>query len=575
MSDHEDAEATTQAQADLAKRELEVKRERVRRETRLKETLTGIRFCEDPELDDMLEAELDEMEFILGQTHQVRTRLERIASSVSTNPRRSLAVRQALDKVIEANLPGSAAAPLVTSSSVPDLTALGSTPVRPGRTKDRRKGTPRTTSPADLGAIGGMPQYRQVGRKRISVAELQQHYDAVHNLADLSEESLTALQSLVNEHCPYDPRDFSVFTVTQMEVVQNWYLDKIQQLSLATKGMKKGGEVQDSPPSYFDNTPKTIKPFSGTSPVPNGELTHCRWRRAVTALDMDRSLKPEVKKRIVLKSIVGKAEDVIQSILEQPLKAIVETIDCTYGVIRSVDEMKSEFLSHQQGDEFTFDYFVDLYIEAQEIEQEGGYHDEILTEEVVKQFCSGVKDEELLLTKLNWESQLEAGSLSTLFPELATRLRKEIKRMEGRKKRHQPKEMKPSTSEGVRKKDIVGKQQSLTAEELVNPLAQQLNRLQELVEKQVKISEHVSKPEYTQEVYEEALSGQQRFKTDRKPRFDPNSQKPKPFCYRCGLDNHFCDQCDNAKNPELVRQKRLERQAAWNKLKSKQQDSEN
>jgi hypothetical protein len=515
----------------------------------------GLLFCDEDEIQHMEDEELDETETLVRETEQLIEGFKRIEQATRGKSRRSAAVLDLLSHEAGSRLAG----PFRQGPGAGGATRAKEAP---------QAQAPTATSPWKT---------QKVGKVQLNMSAMQDHYQSRKHVVEINPDNIGALQILIGEQCPFDPEDYDSLSGKQRMSVQNWYLDKLQQVNSATR--VSGG--QNAP--YFDNTPKTIKPFSGSDPPNTGELTHRRWKRAVISLIGDGSLKEEVKRRIVLRSIVGKAEDLIQGVINQSLNTIVGMIDCTYGRLQSAESRKAEFYAHKQEEGSAIDYFIDLYVEAQEITQEEGFEPRNTMKEVVTQFCRGVYDAEILLAKLDWESSVDAGD-ELDFQGMSAQLRREVQRMEERKRRQQPKQpsaFKPSSTShkppAARK--MTGRHAGvlIEGEPTEESLEERLERLELVVTSQGESSEPVSIPHDDEYFYpDNIMSGQQQANPNRRLRNQgQNSPRIKPFCYRCGLEDHMCDSCDKDKNPTLVAKKRAERNAAYEKLKSRQQKSLN
>jgi hypothetical protein len=407
----------------------------------------------------------------------------------------------------------------------------------------------------------------------------------------VSQEKLESLQVLFEEKSPYSSVPYTKLDWNKRAQVRKWYDERMGKLKVTSKKQVSQGQ-------YFDNTPKTIKNFSGSTTPGPGELTHRRWKRAVMAIIEDQTIREDVRRRIVMRSIIGKAEDLIQPYRQGSLQEIITMIDCTYGAVHTVEAMKSDFYRHQQDEaEDAIEYFVDLYIEAGEIATEGGFSSERVLEEVVTQFCRG-SPSEMLITKLGWEGKVESGGPLS-FKDLSTQLRRECHRMKERGARSKPK-ISSTTPTPVKPTSYNKKKASYSAivTQGGNPveedstsdidafqLFQRLDHLEEKVNNSQSMphvqpcSNYVMPVSTVQCVHrlveepqpdEECGCCQQKAgQVDRKQ--EPPDRKSerryvqtrtKPFCYRCGQEDHICHQCNNDKNPKLVDQRYAERRAA-------------
>ena len=294
--------------------------------------------------------------------------------------------------------------------------------------------------------------------------------------------------------------------------------------------LAKDKDRNKEPKIIVDNS-YHIKNFAGKKPTGGTEITFKKWRRQVKKLQEDETISDAQRKRIVMKSIVGDAEESIQTVSVKPLAEIIVHLEAVYGTVVSMEDLECEFKSRNQVDnESASEYLTVLHSLYGEMVTEQTDLISGMPEAVMKQYCRGTSDEELL-TKLGWDTRKRGESLTII--QMFEQLRLAEARRLQRKLRS--------------RKVVESKQQQASvedSEELVK-LRKRIDQL-EVEKEKVKIEpESVSSPEIV--LLQQRLAELEKQK--------PMRGKFVLFCYRCGEDLHRASECNNVGNQEKVRQK--------------------
>ena len=280
---------------------------------------------------------------------------------------------------------------------------------------------------------------------------------------------------------------------------------------------------------------KKLPKFSGRTPVPHGEVSFRNWYRAAERLVEDSALEEGSKKRILLRSLNDKADDIAELNRTKSVSEIVEVLSKNYGSMIDGEELLIEFYNLTQSKESASDFLSHLYVELGEVVKYGGLNVAEMDKKLLKQFIRGTSDTELLL-KLRLE---EKTNSPPSFPDLIQSVRKEEAERTARKLRL--------------KKQV--KMQAATAEPTeLDGIRRHLERLENLVVgSQPSLEPVVSEPANDLAQINQRLAHmEQQFasRNFKQVRDDSNI-----FCYRCGIDKHVATACKNAPNKQLVQEK--------------------
>lgn len=366
----------------------------------------------------------------------------------------------------------------------------------------------------------------------------------------------------------------------QESEVRRFFVEQKKVSDLIETPKKQNTGYQYNPSvQTIDTTPKTIKNFSGNKSLVGGEVNFRRWHRSAIRVLEDKELSDSQKRRIIFKSLVGKADDAIEIYRHEPLSIILETLKSIFGKVDDVEDLRAEYHQRYQFDtETASEYLTELFLDASEIVSLGGFIVHDLSYELVSQFCRGTFDEELL-SKLQWDSKYNR-SYCVDVPNLFQQIRHvEARRTERRLRHRQSLRHKSATQ--VKSVSISNEQEKVSNQSQIHDIDQLSSRIDKLLEisQQARTtvkeeSESVTDSRISEEVYS---SLQQRVKQleqglQQKQSFNPlrskKSQVPEKvverniFCYRCGEDNHYATHCNNEPNVPLVKKKSSERRSS-------------
>jgi len=281
----------------------------------------------------------------------------------------------------------------------------------------------------------------------------------------------------------------------------------------------------------FETSNRRIKNFSALSNPANNELDYKHWRRAAMRVLEDADLPEAQKKRILLQSLVGGAEDTIDPHRHLATVEIMDVLDKVYGPTSNGGDMLAEFYQKLQGkDQTAGDYLNQLFVDLSEVVAASGLHMSKLPETLLGQFVRGMHDEDLV-NKLRLDEKLDDPPT---FPDLLSLVRREESKRTERRLRHRKIVKAQATTVDSNSEfssfpdlNVPGNQHRNVA----RPAYQE----SEVVQMQQRIAQ-----------LEQQVSGVTLQKT---------GGRGKVFCYRCGVDGHVATDCSNRANKDLVKQK--------------------
>ena len=276
--------------------------------------------------------------------------------------------------------------------------------------------------------------------------------------------------------------------------------------------------------TYVDASARKIKKFSGAKKPGSGELDYKHWKRAAERIRDDPELTQAQKRRYVLSSIVGEAEDVITLHRENPIDELLHILDNVYGSMQSGDDRLADFFQIFQEGETTSEYLRALYLELTEIVQLDALHRREIPSALLKQFVRGTQDEAMLAKLRLEEKTVDPPD----FPELFQLVRQEESRRAERKQRQR---------KVGRSRQAVATEPSAPADATPSPSPATNSQQQQQQPSEL--------DEVKGELAELKLAFANLARTTRKG-----------FCFRCGLDGHHAPECRNDPNPSLVQERR-------------------
>lgn len=275
----------------------------------------------------------------------------------------------------------------------------------------------------------------------------------------------------------------------------------------------------------FEPSTRKLRVFSASSKPNNGEVDYKRWRRAAVRVAEDDELSEAHKRRVILQSLQGDAEDAIDLNRDGSVKEILAILDKLYGSVADGNDLLASFYQqYQQSGQTASQYLNQLYVLLGDIIKSGCVNRNKLPKTLLDQFIRGISDEELLY-KLRLEEKLQSPPD---FPDLLKLVRQEETRRQERRARHK-RHVKSYVTTTTDYEETV--KQELASPDDTGPLQQRITELESQVKSMVR--------------------------TARPPRM--------VFCYRCGEDDHLATDCGNEPNKVLVEQKIKKRKMTFQK----------
>ena len=266
--------------------------------------------------------------------------------------------------------------------------------------------------------------------------------------------------------------------------------------------------------------------------------------REARRLEKDKSLTEDKKKKMLLKSLSGKADDIGELNEHKAVGEFLSVFDATYGNLIDGEELLIDFYDILQKDQIASDYLSELYVELGDIVKYNGLTIDMMDKTLIKQFNRGCTDDELL-NKLRIDDMIHDPPT---FPALMQTVRTEEAKRTARKLR-------------LRKQAKV--HATVVQEAAPGPEMQQLQQRLEQLEAVAAASSStgaaaapvLQQPAEEQQPQSEIAQVNQRLARIEQQLSDKPQVRSDVFCYRCGIDKHVATDCVNAPNKQLVQQK--------------------
>jgi len=281
------------------------------------------------------------------------------------------------------------------------------------------------------------------------------------------------------------------------------------------------------PTVNVETSSKRIKMFSGSTKPANGELDFKHWKRAADRILEDVDLTVSQKRRIILQSLTGHAEDSIDLHRGLPCAELIEILDKIYGDTVDGGDLLADFFQMLQGvNESAGEYLNRLFLHLSEVIKHDGLKMQDLPKALLRQFVRGTSDESLLI-KLQLDSKLDNPPS---FPELFSLIRTKESRRTERRLRHK----KIAKAHSVISSVTDASEKSI--KDPVVPIATKSLEYETLHNEIVGLKQQL-----------QGLRLGTGCESEKSPKFY--------FCYRCGVDGHYASTCRNKPNNKLVREK--------------------
>ena len=343
----------------------------------------------------------------------------------------------------------------------------------------------------------------------------------------------------------------------------------LEQLTLLYTEEEQGKKVDDKvvqvaaqvPQSTVNNivvesaADRRLPRFSGASKLGQGEVSFHKWQRAADRLQEEESASEEQKKKAILRSLVGEADDIADMSRHKSVGDIINVLKMQYGSLIDGEELLMDFYNVIQKDKQTAsEYVSDLYVELGEVVKHGGLAMHNIEKVLLKQFIRGCSDEELL-TKLRFEQYLKNPPA---FPHIIQYVRREEAERTARRLRHKKlARAQALKAEPVQEAGSSGEQEMELLRLRVRELEAQVTAapVATPVVAPAPTAAAAASPELAQ-IQQRLASIEQNITQVRSKNF--------VFCYRCGeADGHFATDCVNPPNKKLVAEKQQERKQRY------------
>ena len=305
---------------------------------------------------------------------------------------------------------------------------------------------------------------------------------------------------------------------------------------------------------HVPSLPK-LRMFSGQCPKPNGEVDFITWKLYARQLLSDTSLMERHKRRHILDSLLPPALNVALGVgTNAPPETYARELEKAYGSVTGGDELYIQFIeTHQNRGEKPSDYLRRLHSLMQEVvEKRGvvGKHSDTL---LLKQFIRGCWDE-VLITQLRLKDLLsdsvqpDLNYSSLLFKLRSFEHEKQLK--EKRMNLHLC--MPPVRAQSqVHTTDDQGIAANTEKAQANRVLTERIKELEAEVAK-AKAQKPASVKKLPYDQHQSIVPNKKMGKEGKQSRPVPQTQAKSlalsGFCYRCGEDSHYLQQCTNPVN---------------------------
>ena len=314
-------------------------------------------------------------------------------------------------------------------------------------------------------------------------------------------------------------------------------------------------EAESKQTIVIQNTEKKLPRFSGSNPPSHGEVNYRKWQRAAIKLLAEKDLSEDKKKDAVLRSLQGKADDIIDVLRESlSAKGICDVLEAKYGNTIDGEQLLIEFYQmYQPPSKSCSEYLSELFIEIGDVVKYEGIPKDLMNTVLLKQFIRGTSDENMV-DKLRLEDQVKNP------PEFSN-LIVSVRREENKRKERRDRQSKflgrsraATVAEGEEQAELPTplpppQKPAPTAvrdferEEMVR-MQQRLAELERLAADDIEPPppDPVHSPEFIQ-MQQRLANVEQKLKVRNRD----------IFCYRCGKsDGHMATECFEPPNKQLV-----------------------
>ncbi|CAI5689846.1 unnamed protein product [Oreochromis niloticus] len=305
--------------------------------------------------------------------------------------------------------------------------------------------------------------------------------------------------------------------------------------------------------------------FSGKVPRPNNETDYDTWRTQIELLQNDPSMSPLQISRKIHESLLPPAADTVKSLRpESPPATYLQLPDSAFGTVEDGEELFAQFLNTlQDPGEKSSTYLHRLQLALNRARKRGGVACEEVDKHLLKQFCRGCWDNDLI-----GALQLEQKKSSPpQFSDLLLMIRSEEDRQQAktsRMRKHigstkqrtqlqfqgahvcEPEEKHESSIAAI---EDLRKQVASLQSQLTTFMSQKKTKFANSKGSAGKPLSKMSKPH--------DVDGRMQRQTSKR-----QTGRPKPwYCFNCSEDGHIAPCCVDPANPNLVAEKKKQLEA--------------
>ena len=274
-----------------------------------------------------------------------------------------------------------------------------------------------------------------------------------------------------------------------------------------------------------------LRQFSGTVPVPNGQVDFNTWYQAAARLCKHEELSGGEKVSRIHNSLSAPALDIAESTLEsESPESTLRLLRNVYGSVEDPRDVLNDFhTTIMTPKEQPSEYLSRLYLKLQKLKSFDLLQSGEASSRLLKQFIYGCADETLIVKLRLEEKENNPPDYGDLLLDVRTA---EVKR----KKQYSMHKLAPSYPHST---------ESENAE------------LTQLKEKILSLRAQLTYFSSKQNKSETSLQTTPKASSSGMPRpieqaTGSSSKRKRKFCYKCGRTDHFVWSCDNPHNPDLV-----------------------
>lgn len=311
----------------------------------------------------------------------------------------------------------------------------------------------------------------------------------------------------------------------------------------------------DDPEKRQPIKPRKLRQFSGAKDPRSGEVDFATWRLYAKPIVDDPFLRESEKKRVMLDSLINPALEIACTITGlQTSVDMFELLEKHFGDVADGFELYSQFRSAVQGMSETASEFLQrLHSLALRAVKKKGLDSSAVPKEVLRQFESACADDDLL-------HRLSLPSLFDSPPDVGDLLHSV--RSEEARRREKKLKLKARSARA----NVV----SACESSMASGMEEMQKKIEALTMQVQGFRDSQAAPQYGSAAAGPPRGESQYNRPQHRPQYNkpphgkpPAAWKERPrtsrfgFCFQCGLDDHYQNNCTNPANPVLVQQRLL------------------